>query len=300
MDDEQKKEVLVFADLVSSVALYEDMGDSAAKDLIVRLQAGLTELTTGNGGRVQEIIGDEVLSRFESTDSALSAVVAMQQYCERFSGSEIHSHKATGSKPQLRIGMHRGVLLEDNKRIFGDTVNTASRVSRYAQADQILLTSEVQLDASDYWQSQLLPFRSYQAKGKKEGIDLYILNWPGNDQTAVSLVESKTRLSTLSLVYRDQSFHFKHNESVVVGRAASADLVIDAEGVSRRHLRFDLHAQGITLTDLSTNGTWVEFATGHAIELLRQQIPLTDSGVISIGTPIEEAGDHIIKFSCNS
>lgn len=47
--------------------------------------------------------------------------------------------------------------------------------------------------------------------------------------------------------------------SIIVGRDASADVLIDALLVSRQHARLTRTAEGATITDLgSTNGTWVD------------------------------------------
>ncbi len=46
-------------------------------------------------------------------------------------------------------------------------------------------------------------------------------------------------------------------DGVVLGRDASADIVVPATEVSRRHARIAPGAEGYTLTDLSTNGVWV-------------------------------------------
>lgn len=66
--------------------------------------------------------------------------------------------------------------------------------------------------------------------------------------------------------------------SLVAGRIAPADLVLDSTMVSRRHCRFDLHGERMVLTDLgSTNGTFVNGAR------IAAETALEDGAQITIG-----------------
>ena len=66
--------------------------------------------------------------------------------------------------------------------------------------------------------------------------------------------------------------------SMVAGRIAPADLVLDSTMVSRKHCRFDLNGERMTLTDLgSTNGT---FINGVRID---GETALEDGAQITIG-----------------
>ena len=73
---------------------------------------------------------------------------------------------------------------------------------------------------------------------------------------------------------------------VVIGRSATADVVLDEDGISRKHARFSPQPDGkVVLEDLgSTNGT---FVNGVRIE----RHVLTDGDKIQIG-PVS-----ILKFS---
>ena len=67
--------------------------------------------------------------------------------------------------------------------------------------------------------------------------------------------------------------------SLVAGRIAPADLVLDSTMVSRKHCRFDLFGERMMLTDLgSTNGTFVNGAR------IAGETALEDGAQITIGT----------------
>lgn len=63
----------------------------------------------------------------------------------------------------------------------------------------------------------------------------------------------------------------------VVGRGAESDIVVDDNGVSRRHAQFEVTPEGTILTDMaSTNGTFVE-------EQRVNEVTLVDGNAIRIG-----------------
>ncbi len=67
------------------------------------------------------------------------------------------------------------------------------------------------------------------------------------------------------------------SERTVLGRGSDCDIIIDDQGVSRRHLEIDITPNGVIARDLgSTNGTYVE---GHKVPAAT----LLDGNTITIG-----------------
>lgn len=48
--------------------------------------------------------------------------------------------------------------------------------------------------------------------------------------------------------------------AVTLGRGPESPLVLDATGISREHLRLHSEGEGVLVTDLSSNGTWLNSA----------------------------------------
>ena len=66
------------------------------------------------------------------------------------------------------------------------------------------------------------------------------------------------------------------------------DIVVDDNGVSRRHIRFEVTPEGTILTDLgSTNGTFVE-------EQRVSEVTLVDGNAIRIGRTVIMYWDAVI------
>jgi hypothetical protein len=77
---------------------------------------------------------------------------------------------------------------------------------------------------------------------------------------------------------------------VVIGRSPQASFCVDDNRVSRSHCRIDWHGGSFQLSDLSFNGTYVQFADGEVVSLRRGSCTLHGSGVIGLGgSPLDES-----------
>ena len=126
-----------FADIVGYTAL-SNIDEEAAIGLVGMLQALSRHIVEKEyGGRVVKYIGDAVLAEFASTDSAVRSAIAVQ---ERY----IAAAEATGRPSMLRIGVHLGeVIKTPDGDIYGDGVNTASRLQGQASPGKVLISEDV-------------------------------------------------------------------------------------------------------------------------------------------------------------
>lgn len=54
-----------------------------------------------------------------------------------------------------------------------------------------------------------------------------------------------------------QAFHFPDFDRVTLGRGPDSPVPLDGNALSREHVRFELSAGALAVTDISSNGTWV-------------------------------------------
>jgi pSer/pThr/pTyr-binding forkhead associated (FHA) protein len=73
---------------------------------------------------------------------------------------------------------------------------------------------------------------------------------------------------------------------VTIGRQPHNNLVVNDIRVSRTHARIEYRRGKFILIDQSTNGTYTEGQEGDHIHLRRDEVPLSGSGVISLGRKI--------------
>lgn len=132
---------ILFTDIKGSTALYRQIGDLNAFQLVQQHFDWLREATVRHGGAVVKTIGDAVMASYPDAPSAVAAALDMQAAAERFNRGQPDRPVA------LKIGIHHGasiaVTLNEELDYFGQTVNIAARVQALADAQEICLTDEV-------------------------------------------------------------------------------------------------------------------------------------------------------------
>jgi pSer/pThr/pTyr-binding forkhead associated (FHA) protein len=80
---------------------------------------------------------------------------------------------------------------------------------------------------------------------------------------------------------------FSSNQTpVVLGRSPQASFCVGDSRVSRSHARIEAHSGHFYLTDLSYNGSFVQFDHNEQVLALRRSTcTLHGSGVITLGSP---------------
>jgi len=288
--------IVLFADLSGSVQLYESLGDAEAKSIVVSLQNKLANCVLDNSGIVHEVIGDEIMCRFEQAVHAINCAERIHQCAaEHFTSLT----GLTSGSMHMRIGIHCGTAILDGERLFGDTVNTAARITSIAQAGQTITTQAVLDMLPPDLQNVARVFDNTTLKGKAESMVVYDFPWQLQGLTRINELAVTGNTASLQLLYNDQTFLLaKSNCPSILGRAVNNFIVVDNEPVSRRHVSIEFQRGRFVLSDISTNGTHVYPDNGEAIYLRREQIPLWGTGSLSLGAPAEESRNQVIKYCC--
>jgi class 3 adenylate cyclase/tetratricopeptide (TPR) repeat protein len=125
-----------FADIVGYTQL-SNKNEDAAFGLVDLLQQRARAVIDEQGGRLVKCIGDAVLAEFRSTEGAVRAALALR---DGFASDS----RDSGYPAQLRIGLHLGDLrLAPDGDVYGDGVNTASRLQGLAEPGQIVVSQDV-------------------------------------------------------------------------------------------------------------------------------------------------------------
>ena len=284
---------MLFADVSGSTKLYDSVGDAAAHaaiDLCVRLFAALAEQ---HGGRVVKTIGDEVMAIFPGAPEAGRAAVDIQLGMQEM---------APVDKVRLgvRIGMHHGPVVERDGDVFGDTVNLAARLTEMAASGQIITSLET-VDLLEPLQK--MDCRSLYAiavKGKEREVGICEVLWTDTDD-ATQLVAQRATTdsgSQLRLVYRSRVVVLDDTRtSIVLGREATADLVVAERMASRIHCEIGRRQGKFVLTDRSANGTYLTINGDTEMVLRREEAVLRNHGVIALGQSQASASERV-EFFC--
>lgn len=287
---------IVFADIVGSTKLFETAGDVAAKTLVSDLESQIAEVGSRAGGQVIQVVGDEVIFRFDEVDTAAAAALTMHEQAEAFS-------KSCGTSMSLRIGINFGPVLFEGGRVFGDTINVASRLTAIAKSQQTITSHEVVDRLGPTFRSRARRFDQVRVKGKRLPLVVFDLPWRASEVTRIETLASVTGVTTpeLTLYYADELVSLDRGDSgFTIGRSAESGLVIAADCVSRHHAQLEFAHGKFMLLDQSTNGSYVVTQDGQSVYLRREALPLWGHGQIGLGRPVAEGGPHCLGFSCRS
>lgn len=297
MVESSQELVIMFADISGSTRIYELLGDATARAKVARSTARLAALAEANGGVAIKTIGDGVMCSFKDAAQAVEAACDMQ------SAFEEEPPELTPVGPialSIRIGLHHGPIILEKDDAFGDAVNVASRVCGMAKPGQILGTAEAIRRLPAVMASQTRLIDQAPVRGKRHALEIHEILWQPHDVTWMSVPLTAlpaAEIPRLTLRYRDHSLRMDHDRTtIVIGRSRNADLPVEENLASRLHVRIEQRRGKYFITDLSTNGTFVRQGETSTF-LRREEMPLTESGVLSLGRAVDDAHAECVHFS---
>src|SRR6266542_2968545 len=199
--EERRLVTLVFADVVGSTALAEELDAEDVRALLSRYYAIAHEVVEAHGGAVAKLLGDGVLAVFgvpmahgDDAQRALDASLALR--------GRVMPEEAL-ARLQLRIGINTGevVATQDARgEIVGDAVNAAARVAAAAEPDQILAADATHRAARSFEYGDL---REIVAKGKSQPVRTWpVLRREAERATGAPFIGREDDLAQLELTAR--------------------------------------------------------------------------------------------------
>ncbi len=287
---------ILFADICQSTQLYEKLGDRAAFALVSatlnRLQAIVEQLS----GKLIRTIGDEVMCSFDNPEKA--GIAACEMHRAVIQDPEINLHRVA-----LRVGLHRGPVIETADDVFGDAVNVAARAVGLARRDQILTTR----DTLEHIPNDTLLCTRYigriTVKGREQKLDFYEIMWREDHTVTMADVQQYLQKSlaasrkTLTLEYMGDRIEIgEHNTYISLGRSGENDMVVPKHFISRMHASIEFRNGKFILADHSTNGLYVLTPGSNPVFVHRDEMTLLAEGQISLGREFHKQEAQIIRF----
>jgi class 3 adenylate cyclase len=286
---------VLFADVVGSTRLYEQLGDQRARETIQLCVELMREATARNRGTVIKTIGDEILAIFPTVDDAVNA------------GGEMHQD--IGARPELliegqhvaiRIGCHFGPVVLEHKDIFGASVHAANRMTSQAKAGQIILSADTLRRSSPEWRAVSRRVDVTSLRGLNDEIELYEVLWQQEDAT--SMLPS-IEMGGMHGARRVRVLHMGREivlddarTEITLGRAEENSVVQRGALISRIHAKIELVRGRFLLVDQSTNGTFVLNTDGKESFVRRDSVALAGQGFIGLGKLPEPNAPDVIRY----
>ena len=144
MSEERRIVTILFADVVGSTALGEELDPEDVRALLGRLFAIASDAVEQHGGRVEKFIGDAIMAVFglpiahdDDPARALSAALELRD--------RARADPLIGTRLPIRLGVNGGEVIASRDAaaqqflITGDPVNTAARLEQAAEPWMILV-----------------------------------------------------------------------------------------------------------------------------------------------------------------
>jgi class 3 adenylate cyclase len=284
---------VLFADVAGSTGLYERLGDRQAKDLISQALDMAVALVQQHEGVLVKTIGDEVMCRFPSAASAITAAIAIQESLRAgLPGASLAL--------QMRMGLHWGPVIFEHGDVFGDAVNVAARMSAIARAGQIITTTETVRALPLALADRTRQVDATLVKGKQETLSIFEVVWEAENLTElvrVTLPALDPVGTILRLEYQGFPLELPSNGSITIGRGENCDVYVNSPLASRLHARIEQRRGKFVFIDQSTNGSFVQTEDGSEVYLKREELILRSHGIISLGEEVEPGSSFLIRYS---
>ncbi len=295
MDADGTQCCVLFADVVGSTRIYEKLGDSEALRLVDLCLHEMEQAAVNNyGGRLIKTIGDCAMLVFDRPENGLLAACEMQQRIASLP-------PVSGIKLSIRVGFHYGTTQEKDGDVFGDTVNTAARLSDLAKSGQVVTTQETLSKLPPTIDPRARSLGRFVLKGKQEDVEVAEVIWRHEEDLTMMPVRFPTAKPVpqqLLLLHHDSEMIIgPEKPSVNLGREAENDLVILDMRASRFHARIEFRSDKFVLIDQSTNGTFVTVAGENPYSIRREETVLRGRGRLTFGHAWREDVPEFVDYA---
>ena len=177
---------VLFTDVVGSTQYFKTHGDLKGREMLRKHHAIAISIVKEYGGSLIKEVGDSVMVYFPDVHNALKASIKMQH---RFAA--YNQGSGTKNEIRIRIGLHFGKVIIEEKDIYGDVVNVAAKLTNLASGDQIFVSREV------YELTKILPsihfelINFWNMRAVPTGLTIYKVIW---ETTPVSEPDKVTTL----------------------------------------------------------------------------------------------------------
>lgn len=299
MSRQQRKHFVLFADVSGSARLFQRLGDTEAVHAVERCLKRMNRSIEGYQGRTVKVAGDELLATFNSAEEACQAAIDMQQRIADLP-------PVSGVKLGIRLGFHTGPVIEEKGDFFGDTVNTAARLTGLAKAGQILTSGESIAALPELLRQSTRDLDQMSVKGKVEQLNVFEVLWQEGEELTMKAPSIRAGAKSAASSGAAPRLCVRYAGEVMVldekrpglsmGRDAACDLMIRDRRASRNHGKIERRGDKYVLVDISTNGTYVQLKGEAEFLLRREELVLRGSGRISFASPGETEGADIAEF----
>lgn len=166
----RKSVTILFTDVEGSTSYWDRHGDIKGRLMIDQHNRIVFPIIRQFQGKIIKTIGDAVMASFRDPEYAMKAAIAIQQALEKKRKDD------RSFRMRVRVGVHTGQAIVENKDVFGDAVNVAARIESRGKGDEVLVSGATAraVNKDTY---HLKKKGSFALKGKKNPLTIYRCKW---------------------------------------------------------------------------------------------------------------------------
>ncbi|HEY1592794.1 MAG TPA: AAA family ATPase [Solirubrobacteraceae bacterium] len=185
---------VVFADMIGSTALQEELDPELARRIMTRFYERLRAVIEAHGGTVEQFRGDGVVAAFGAhelrEDDAVRGVRAAAALVRSLAELNQELERRWGLRLRMRTAVNTGELVvSENGILVGDPMNTAARLEQAGADGEVLVGEET-------WRLvhhvvELEPIEPLDLKGKSEPVPAWrLVSVAGTDRRRTPAAEA--------------------------------------------------------------------------------------------------------------
>jgi adenylate cyclase len=286
---------VMFADVCDSTTIYESLGDARALEIINRLFVTLSAKVKARGGKIVKTLGDGMVCEFADADGAFNAACDIQ---EAAAGAEAPE----GLPLAVKVAFNYGAVVTEAGDVFGDTVNVCARLVGMAGPNQVLTTRDTIAALSELSRGRTRELYPVKVRGRMEEVKVCEVLWRSDPDVTEAFARpqlnaAKAKDWILKISYAGDVVVVDLSGTVRLGREKGNDVVVSSVRASRVHARIYGRGGNFIIADQSSNGTYLAIeGSTRELTLRREEALLGERGVIGLGGPASEGGDHILRY----
>lgn len=165
-----KTATILFTDIENSTTYFDRYGDVKGRLMVDQHNRLVFPIINRFGGKVIKTTGDGVMASFKRPVRAVEAAIGIQQALERQREHDGRDY------PRVRIGIHTGEAIVENRDVFGDVVNVACRVGDHGRGSEIIVSGSTAAKVEKK-AFNLAKKGSFKPKGKQHALTVYRCRW---------------------------------------------------------------------------------------------------------------------------